>query len=417
MKGIDALRRPKVLVLTPRYPYPVIGGDRLRIFQICKELAQTCSLTLLSLCESLDEMNAPLVSDGVFARVERVYLPRWRSALNALLALPSQTPLQVAYYRSSSFAHQVEALLGQHDVCLAHLIRTGHYVREAKLPRVLEMTDAISLNYQRVKSHTTKRGWKSRIYSLEANRLEAYERAAIKEFDAATLVSHIDRDFLLSGQIMPNVVVCSNGVDLAAFPYQERQTRERVVVFIGNLTSMQNMDACQHFIDDLLPLLLKLGEFRFRIIGRISLAEAARLGAYPGVEVLANVDNVPDAVGNAFAAVAPVRLGAGVQNKVLEYMALGIPTITSTVGLEGLHAKPGIEILVADAPDVWVAQLLHLWNRPDHASELSRAGRAYVEREHAWSARLSPLVDIVHNLAKRPENNTGCLYQTGVSSM
>ena len=96
--------KKKLLVLTPRFPYPVIGGDKLRIYHLCRVLSRRFSLTLLSMCESDDEMHAALPDDGVFDRVERVFLSRRRSYLNTLLALPTRTPLQVAYYRSRAFA-------------------------------------------------------------------------------------------------------------------------------------------------------------------------------------------------------------------------------------------------------------------------------------------------------------------------
>ncbi|MFN3690027.1 MAG: glycosyl transferase family 1, partial [Fimbriimonadales bacterium] len=96
----------------------MVGGDRLRIFELCKVLSQHADLTLLSLCETRDELTMAVPSDGVFQGVERVYLSRWQSRLNALLALPTLTPLQVAYYRSRLFADRVAALMPQHDLVL-----------------------------------------------------------------------------------------------------------------------------------------------------------------------------------------------------------------------------------------------------------------------------------------------------------
>lgn len=393
--------RPKVLVLTPRFPYPVVGGDRLRIYHICKELAQTCDLTLLSLCETKAEKNSQVPNDAVFKRIERVFLARWRSALNALTALPTRTPLQVAYYRSSLYKREVARLVAEHDICLAHLIRTGDYIRSLQTPRVLEMTDAISMNYQRVKNLSGKRGWRARIYGIEAERLLEYERRAIGEFDAVTLVSSVDRSFLLDERVNSSVMVCSNGVDLVQFPYIRPNTRERTIVFVGNMTTVQNLDACLYFIEEVLPILRKRGDFRFRIVGRIHPPEVSRLSKHDGVEIHSNVDSVPEAVGNAYAAVAPMRLGAGVQNKILEYLAMGLPTITSSVGLEGLATLPGRELLVADTPEIWVEQLLHLWNHIDQADAQSKAGRDYVERMHSWRSHLAPLVDTVHRLAAK----------------
>lgn len=388
-----------MLVLTPRFPYPVVGGDRLRIFEICRELARHYDLTLLSLCESREEMTAIPPDDGVFKRIERVLLPKWRSVLNVLAALPGGMPLQIAYYQSGAFASRVQRLLPAHDICLAHLIRTGHYVRQAKIPTVLEMTDAISMNYKRVRELKKTRGLKSWVYRFEADRLLRYERLAVEAFTAVSLVSALDRDFLLDGRRRDNVVVCSNGVDLEALPFRDRRISEPVVAFIGNMTSVQNLDACFYFAEEVLPRLREPLQCRFRVVGRIKPGDARRLRAFEGVEVLSNVADVADAVGNARVGVAPVRLGAGVQNKVLEYMALGLPVIASPVALEGLQARPGVDLLVAATPEEYVARLEMLWRDEELRAALATAGFRYVKRHHAWAQRLRPLVDSVAGLA------------------
>lgn len=391
--------RRRVLVLTPRFPYPVVGGDRLRIYEICRELARYHDLTLLSICETQEEMASLPPGDGVFKRIERVLLPRWRSVLNALAALPGSIPLQIAYYQSGAFRKRVQALLPEHDVCLAHLIRTGHYVRQAKIPTVLEMTDAISMNYQRVCELKKARGLKCWVYRFETERLLRYERSVLGAFDAVTLVSELDRDYLLAGRSDDNVVVCSNGVHLDALPFRDRRASEPVAAFIGNMTSIQNLDACFYFAEEVLPLVRERLQCRFRVVGRIKPGDVRRLTAIEGVEVLCNVPNVAEAVGNARVGVAPVRLGAGVQNKVLEYMALGLPVITSPVALEGLQAQPGVDLLVAGTPEEYASRLETLWGDELLRSELAASGLRYVQAHHSWSRRIQPLVDTVASLA------------------
>lgn len=406
MSGLNPAR-PKVLVLTPRYPYPAIGGDRLRISQLCGELSRSFSLTLLSLCQSRAEMDAAAPTDGVFERVERVFLPRWRSVYNVLSALPGRLPLQVAYYRSPEFARRLRELLPRHDVCLAHLIRTGDYLRQTGTPSVLEMTDAISLNYRRVRERGFPRHFRTLIYHLEADRLLDYERRILGDFDLISLVSAADRAFLMEDSEHGHVIVSSNGVDLARFPFRERPDPERVAVFIGNMTSAQNLDACLYFAEEILPLLRERGPYRFRAVGRIRRLDALRLLRHEGVEVRANVDSVADSVGEAGVGVAPVRMGAGVQNKILEYMALGLPVVTSSIALEGLDAVAGREVLVADRPSAYVAHIERLFADRRFALEMALAGRAYVERRHHWSDRLAPLVDGVRALAAGARNGTG----------
>lgn len=395
--------KKRLLVLTPRFPYPVVGGDRLRIYQVCKALSERFSLTLLSLCETDAEMVMPLPEDGVFDRVERVFLSRGRSYLNTLLALGTTTPLQVAYYRSADFAKAVDRLMPEHDGVLSHLIRCAEYVKGSDKPRILEMTDAISLNYERVRQLKNAGGLKAQIYRLEARRLLAYERRIVDAFDLSVLVSETDKVHLVGAE-HDKVMVCSNGVAMEHLPFRDRRNSQPVIVYIGNMASVQNMDACLYFARDVMPLVTQRVRATFRVVGRIGEGDAARLRAFPNVEVTGPVDDMAAAVEDARLGVCPVRLAAGVQNKVLEYMALGLPVVTSSIGLEGFAAKPDQDLLVADSPEGYADVIGRIWNNHEMRAQLAMNGHAYVKEHHQWSSRLAPMVDRVAELLN---NKTG----------
>ncbi|MGY6238390.1 glycosyltransferase [Burkholderia ambifaria] len=390
--------KKKLLVLTPRFPYPVIGGDKLRIYHLCRVLSRRFSLTLLSMCDSDDEMRAALPDDGVFDRVERVFLSRRRSYLNTLLALPTRTPLQVAYYRSRAFAAAVARLLPSHDGAFVHLVRCAEYVRKSDKPRVLEMTDAISLNYSRVKQLRRVRGLKSRVFGIEAKRLLDYERTIVDDFDLSVLVSRTDRDYLFPGQPGKKVMVCSNGVDLSGLPYTARSMASRILIFIGDMRTVQNQDMCHYFAEAVLPLLRKRADYRFRIVGSIAPALAERFRAYDGVDVTGRVESVAQAASDGAIGVCPMRIGAGVQNKILEYMALGLPVVTTSLGHEGLGAQSGRDLLIADTPEEFVDRIEQLVADEAAAVEMTARARAFVEHEHGWERMLAPLVDEVSAL-------------------
>jgi len=390
--------KKKLLVLTPRFPYPVIGGDKLRIYHLCRVLSRRFSLTLLSMCESGDEMHAALPDDGVFDRVERVFLSRRRSYLNTLLALPTRTPLQVAYYRSRAFAAAVTRLLPSHDGAFVHLVRCAEYVRKSDKPRVLEMTDAISLNYSRVKQLRRARGLKSRVFGIEAKRLLDYERTIVDDFDLSVLVSRTDRDYLFPGDPGKKVMVCSNGVDLSGLPYTARSMASRILIFIGDMRTVQNQDMCHYFAEAVLPLLRKRADYRFRIVGSIATALAERFRAYDGVDVTGRVESVAQAASDGAIGVCPMRIGAGVQNKILEYMALGLPVVTTSLGHEGLGAQSGRDLLIADSPEEFVDRIEQLVADEAAAVEMTARARAFVEHEHGWERMLAPLVDEVSAL-------------------
>jgi glycosyltransferase involved in cell wall biosynthesis len=385
----------RILVLTTRYPYPVIGGDRLRIYQICKLLSREYKLTLLSLCETKAELNSPLPGDGVFETIERIYMPRWRSWLNCIASLASKRPLQIAYYRNPQFYVRASELNSSHDATLVHLIRASDAVRELTCVKFLEMTDAISLNYERIRTTGhAQNDWRSHVFSMDALRVRRYEEEVVDHFDHSFLVSDIDRDFLFARQEnrLKRVSVCSNGVDLSVLPYQFNESGTDIV-FIGNMLSLQNLDAANFMVSDVLPLIrANRHEVSLRLIGRIRDHDAVRFKQVEGVIVTGEVPDVAAEARNAGVGVCPLRLGAGVQNKVLEYMALGLPTVSTSLGLEGFSASDGKELLIANDAVGLADAVLRLLNEREAAGTMARAARKYVETNHSWDSQLAPLL-------------------------
>lgn len=389
----------KLLVLTPRFPYPVIGGDRLRIYQLCRELAKDFDLSLLSLCESKEDMGMPVPSDGVFQSVDRVYHPKSQRLLGMAKVLPSRTPFQVGYYWNPEFAKRLSELAPIHDGLVAHLIRTGQYITGYKMPKILEMTDAISLSYKRTIPLAGPA--KALAYRTEAARLQRFERGIIAACDLTVLVSAVDRDFLLPGGEREKTLICVNGVDTEALPFSYSPDG-RTIVFIGKNTSALNVDAILFFAEKILPLVqARCPNAVFKVIGQIKPELKSRLERMAGVYATGAIESVAEAAQHASVAVCPLRFGAGVQNKLLEYMSLGIPTVTSPIGLEGLAAVPGSDLSVAKSPEEWTEQIFQLLLYPDKGQILAAAGRKFVAQHHTWSAQIQPLRRSIAELIRR----------------
>lgn len=390
-----------ILTLTPRFPYPIVAGDTLRIHHICKELSRDHSLTLLSMCATKEEMTQDVDSE-VFDRVERVYHPTSRAVLSTVRALISGRPLQLEYYSSDRFRRRVDDLLADHDLALAHLVRTGQYLENcSSIPTVLEMTDVLSLNYQRV-IETNSWGWKALIYRFEKHRMQRYEKQTAQNFDLVSLVSPVDRKALvgkLSGDA-DHVSVYANGIDLASRPYASPDPDEPpVLAFIGNMRTVHNRDTCWYFIEEVLPEIRnRLPGAIFRIIGSAEKRTIESLRAYDGVEVTGWVESIAEVARGALCGIGVMRLGAGLQNKVLEYMALGLPVIANERGLEGIELKPSRHALLADTPEEIADQVVWLANNADERTRLAQAGRRFVEENHQWEKTIQPLVEDLNTL-------------------
>lgn len=372
----------RALVLTPRFPYPETRGDRIRILRVCRALRQRYELTLLTLCETTEEMRFQ-PGDDLFARIERVYLPRWKSYLNSASAVLSSRPLQLAYYQSSKFRSAVASLLPQHDLAVAHLIRTGQYLEDLPGPRILEMTDAISMTYLRMRQLTGNYNWKKLVFVTEQHRLKKYEMRTVRKFNRVWITSELDRNFVDPGRASP-IEVIPNGVDLEDLPYSPPLASANVIVFIANMASLQNQDAGRYFIENILPRVRERADVQFRIVGSAPDTIGHQFSRYPNVQVTGFLEHIRDGVKGAFCGICPVRAAAGIQNKVLEYFALGIPCVTNTIGAGGVQGKPGEHFLVYHDPDEAARHILTLHSDPVLRTRMAASARSLVCDKYDW---------------------------------
>lgn len=186
-----------------------------------------------------------------------------------------------------------------------------------------------------------------------------------------------------------------NTAHAIAFPCNY-QPDGKTIVFIGNMTTVQNLDAARWFAKSVMPELIKHGNYQFKVIGRIKEQTKDEFNRYTNTVATGGVESVAVAAKGAIAGVCPMRLGAGVQNKVLEYMALGMPAITSSVGLEGIEAKVGEELLVADKVTDYVDLIIKISNDIYWSQTLGLKGHEYVKKAHTWQGKLSPLLDNIN---------------------
>ncbi|UWZ85563.1 glycosyltransferase family 4 protein [Occallatibacter riparius] len=259
------------------------------------------------------------------------------------------------------------------------------------------MTDAISLSYERTAAHLGL--LRGALYGIEARRLIRFERELIDRCDLTVLVSAVDRDFLVQGEKSNKSMVCSNGVDSDRFRFDYAPDGQ-TLVFIGKNFAFYNVDAILYFAEVVLPLVRsQFPKTKFKVIGQIGNGLRRRLEKQD-VAVTGAVDDIGFTAHGATIGVCPLRVGAGVQNKILEYMSLGIPVVTSKVGLEGLDAIPDKHLLVAEQPAEWAVQISRLLSSPELRSDLAHHGRSFVEEKHAWAALVAPLSDRIFKLVE-----------------
>lgn len=397
------MKNKSILILTPRFPYPPIGGDKLRIFKECEVLSKKYDLGLVSFIDEDFDYDdyIDLKSIGVFKEIHLIKKSKFRSYVDTLFGFLKGQSLQVSYYSSKAMSAKVEELSIKYDVIFPHLIRMAQYVFPfvKRKITILEMTDAISMNYSRVKGFSFKKV----LYKIERSRLLKYEIKCIESFNLTSLISNKDKDYFgVEDVCSDKFIVVSNGVSLQDIQRQDNKRRldKKEIIFIGNINTEQNYDAVLWFSKYVMPRLIDKG-FRFKIIGKISNSKKTVLDKYPGVEVTGTVKSMTEATSASWIGVCPMRIGAGVQNKVLEYMALGLPCITSSVGYEGLSANINEEILVADTPDEIISKISVLSDDSCLYNKISDGGHNYVKHNHDWDSVINPLAIKIKNILEQ----------------
>ena len=391
----------RILVITPRFPYPLYGGDLLRIYHICRYLSRYYDLSLLSICQTPEEQESQM-NQGIFTEIRKIPLHTWRSYLQSIGGFLTGRSLQTAYYSSGSFRRTFRELYPDFDLVLVHLARLAQYVEElSDKPVLLELTDSLALNYYRAKDIEDNGLFSLRraVYSLEAPRILRYEKSLLKQFNAISLVSETDKSFLASrGADVGGVQVIPNGVDTESLQYLGPGDESRIV-FIGNMRTLQNQDACRYFISQILPEVRKrLGEVDFKIIGNESDRFVSHLNAEGSVSATGRVESIAPEVQGAFCAVAVMRFGAGMQNKVLEYMAYGIPVIANDIAMQGIGAEPDTHYLSGNSPEDVVEQIVSLYSARARRKELARQARGFVEQNFRWEHYLHEYKQLVEEL-------------------
>jgi glycosyltransferase involved in cell wall biosynthesis len=375
----------RLLFVTSRFPYPPVGGDRLRAFHLARLLALHYEVELLSLSPvPVDEttLQAFLAASGV-AVARAIAQPRWRSITGAAGALLAGQPLQVGYFRSPHLERAFGQALEHADMVLLHLIRTSAlWQRQRGVPAILDMCDAISENLHQ--AGRNGRWWSpwTWVCRLEAPRLQRFERAQARAFELVSFVAAVDCDVL--GLKEPQAFVLTQGVDLQHYPYlPPRQRRGNAIALIGKMDTYPNRSAALWAARELMPL---LPQFRLKVVGDCPAALRDQLQALPGVEVTGHVESVAEACNDCFASVAPLEVATGIQNKVLESFALGLPMVLSKSAARGLLPASAGAYLTAETPRQWADAVLALSAGGDDILHMAQQARTYVEQHHTWEA-------------------------------
>ena len=318
-------------------------------------------------------------AEALKSRCRAVYYyvqPVWRSLLNSALAVPSSKPLQTVYSRQPELIHRLGDIFGrnqnppEYNVVHVEHLRGSEYGRYLKtrfpgLPVVWDSVDCISHLFQQAAGQSTSLFGKQ-VSRFELGRTEKTEADLLDIFDHVLVTSSIDRNALLdtvrNGKTPAPISILSNGVDQDYFHPNPNVAKEpETLVFSGKMSYHANISMVKYLVNEIMPLIWRRRPtVRLLVVGKDPSSDIKKMEENPLITVTGTVSDIRPYLWKTSVAVAPLVYGAGIQNKILEAMAVGMPVVTTSKALLSLGAVRERDILIGDTPQEFSASVLRL---------------------------------------------------------
>ncbi len=374
----------KIFVLLPRIPYPLEKGDKLRAFNQIKQLAKRNEIVLCALNDDpkVSEQDAFHALQPYCQSINFIRITKPQILLGLIRAFFKGLPLQCGYFYNRKAARKIDALIAKHkpDMLFGQLLRVAEYIRYKNIPKAIDYQDIFSYGMKRradIASFVTRP-----IYNMEYRRLCRYEAAIFDDFDVKSIISEPDRD-LFPHERRDEILIIPNGVDHDYFKPQERE-KQYDLVFTGNMSYPPNVNAVDYLANNILPIVWKtLPEVKLYIAGATPDPKVKK-AASERIIVSGWLDDIRDAYAHSRVFIAPMRIGTGLQNKLLEAMSMRLPAITSPLANASLGAKPNEEILVGSNPEEMAQHIITLLTDTKKAEQIAHAGYDFTNRVYDW---------------------------------
>lgn len=394
-----------ILFLAHRIPFPPDRGDKIRSWNVLKHLASLGRVHLACFADDeSDASNLEGLRKALGGRLGDAYVQvRCRSKIAAAVeALALDKPLSLTLFDSSALRSFIDKMLARPEVGAVYASsgQMGQFVPERV--RQLFVMDFLDMDSEKFADYS-KSGAMRWVYKREAVKLFAFERATAARADVALFVSEAERALFTGKASLPlgDIRSVSNGIDLdfydpeADFP-RLGDHHDPLILFTGQMDYRPNIEAVTEFADRCVPLIHEQRpDARFAIVGRNPTPAVRRLAERPGIIVTGAVPDVRTWLAAADIVVAPLKIARGIQNKVLEAMAMGRPVVASSGAFEGIEAQPERDLLVANGAKAQARAILGLLEDSSKAAVIGANARRCMISRYRWDVRLAPLTEIL----------------------
>jgi len=400
----------KILFLAHRIPYPPNKGDKIRSFNEIKYLSQNHEIHLACLADDLNDLKYTKNLKKYCKIVNIIPLKLKTAKFKTIFSLLNKKPLSVSYFYSKRLQKIINHLLSTNNydaiICFSspmaeYIFQSTNQLINQSIKLIMDFVDIDSDKWKQYAKHV--RPPFSLIYKLESNRLAQYERKVAKIFHYSIFVSKKEAElFYMQNPDIDNILAIPNGVDFDYFnPYQllannqQLASNHPILLFTGAMDYYANVDGVIWFCKKIFPYLIKkYPKLKFYIVGRNPTSAIKKL-VNSNIIITGYVDDIRPYYQIATVYIAPLRIARGIQNKILEAMAMAKPVISTSKAFEGIEATPNKDLLLADSEKEFIEKITMLLENPEKRKSLEISARQTVEKNYSWQHNLKILEEIL----------------------
>lgn len=401
---------PEVLFIAHRVPFPPDRGDRIRSWNMIKYLSDRARVSLACVTEEPISWRTTEALLSTCHRVAIAPVGRRRRWIHAGAHWLSGKSLTEGLFWSRKLADTIDywSDVISFDHVFVFCSSMLPYAERPGLRSIPRVVDLVDVDSQKWKDYANNASFiRRRIYRSEAKRVERLETSSVNTSKAVLLASEAEAGLLRDQQRnrKASILGVSNGVDYTYFKSKRsrgkhaspslrisRTNSQLRLIFVGVLDYLPNVDGLEWFLKEVWPTLLhRIPTVSLEIIGKKPNPRVRQFSKHPGVHVIGEVNDVRPYLDDSDVAIVPLQIARGIQNKVLEAMAMEKPVVLTSLAAEGIDALPDKHFVIADTADQWLENLVALTKHPEARLQLGAAAREFVEREFDWSVCLEPL--------------------------
>ncbi|MFZ9956853.1 MAG: glycosyltransferase [Flavobacteriales bacterium] len=389
------MQKPKTIVLLSRLPYPLEKGDKLRAYHFIKEFSKWQDIYLIAISDKKEEQkNIDELSK--FCKEIHVFpISNWSIIKNMLRSFILKLPFQSGYFYNTKVAGEIQLLIDKikPNHIFLQLLRTTEYVKNIfDVEMTIDYMDAFAKGMER--RIDGARFPMKQIYRMEYFRLRNYETRVYPWFKNKIIISEQDLNSLYIANV-DDVKVIPNGVDTDYF-VPALSEKKYDIIFFGNMSYPPNVSAAIYLSKEILPELLKIFPNIKVVIGGADPSREVQALANKNVEITGWVDDMRKIIAQSKVALAPMLIGTGLQNKLLQAMAMQIPCVTSTLANNALGAVHGESILVGRTTEDYVKYITQLLNDKQLSDKIAINGERFVKANFNWEAYAKKVHDLMY---------------------